>query len=206
MHTLITAGPTYEPIDPVRFIGNRSSGQMGRALARAASEAGHQVTLILGPITAPMPPEARRIDVLSSREMFDAVMREFPAHDLLIMAAAVSDFRPKQVRSTKTERGGPPALELEATEDILAAAGAIKQPHQRTIGFSLVARGDFDRTREKLVRKKLNLIVYNPLETMSSGQIESVLFYSDGRTEELPMQYKDAFAKVLIERAGALFK
>jgi phosphopantothenoylcysteine decarboxylase/phosphopantothenate--cysteine ligase len=206
MHTLITAGPTYEPIDPVRFIGNRSSGQMGSALARAAIEAGHQVTLILGPITAPMPPEARRIDVLSSREMFDAVMREFPAHDLLIMAAAVSDFRPKQVQSTKTERGGTLTIELEATEDILAAAGAIKQPHQRTIGFSLVARGDFDRTREKLVRKKLNLIVYNPLETMSSGQIESVLFYSDGRTEELPMQDKDAFAKVLIERAGALFK
>jgi phosphopantothenoylcysteine decarboxylase/phosphopantothenate--cysteine ligase len=206
MHTLITAGPTYEPIDPVRFIGNRSSGQMGGALARAAIEAGHQVTLILGPITAPMPPEARRIDVLSSREMFDVVMREFPAHDLLIMAAAVSDFRPKQVRSTKTERGGTLAIELEATEDILAAAGAIKQPHQRTIGFSLVARGDFDRTREKLARKKLNLIVYNPLETMSSGQIESVLFYSDGRTEDLPMLDMDAFAKVLSERAGALFK
>src|SRR4051812_25202083 len=97
MKILITAGPTYEPIDPVRFIGNRSSGQMGAALASAATAGGHSVTLLLGPVTAPMPANVQRIDVFSSRDMHAAVLREFPSHDLLIMAAAVSDFRPKSI-------------------------------------------------------------------------------------------------------------
>src|SRR6188768_575172 len=90
MRILITAGPTYEPIDPVRFIGNRSSGQMGAALATAAVEAGHDVTLVLGPVTATMPAheKIRRIDIFSSRDLLEAVLREFPSHDLLIMAAA----------------------------------------------------------------------------------------------------------------------
>src|SRR5438874_9512307 len=83
---LITAGPTYEPIDPVRFIGNRSSGQMGAALASASMARGHEVTLVLGPVTAAMPANIRRIDVMSSREMHDAVLREYPSHELLIMA------------------------------------------------------------------------------------------------------------------------
>src|SRR5438046_1726085 len=134
MRVLITAGPTYEPIDPVRFIGNRSSGKMGAALASASLKAGHQVTLILGPVTAPMPDGMLRIDVFSSREMHEAVLREFPKHDLLIMAAAVADFRPKGARTEKIERGGTLTIELEPTEDIAAAAGKIKQPHQRTIG------------------------------------------------------------------------
>jgi phosphopantothenoylcysteine decarboxylase/phosphopantothenate--cysteine ligase len=205
MHILITAGPTYEPIDPVRFIGNRSSGQMGAALARAAAAAGHTVTLILGPVAAPMPKVNRRIDVMSSRDMHEAVLREFPSHDLLIMAAAVADFRPKSVQTTKAERGGTMTIELEATEDILAAAGAIKRPDQRTVGFSLVARGDLARSREKLRRKNLDLIVYNPLDTMSSKTIESILLYPDGRTEELPVRDKQSFADLLLTRAQALF-
>src|SRR6187455_3149506 len=95
MRILITAGPTYEPIDPVRFIGNRSSGRMGAALGEAALAGGHDVTLILGPVTAAMPARAKRIDIFSSRELQAAVLRQFPNHDLLIMAAAVADFRPK---------------------------------------------------------------------------------------------------------------
>src|SRR5829696_6823939 len=105
MKVLITAGPTYEPIDPVRFIGNRSSGQMGAALANASTRAGHDVTLVLGPVTAPMPSNVRRIDIFSSRDLLDAVLREFPNHDLLVMAAAVADFRPKGSRTQKIERG-----------------------------------------------------------------------------------------------------
>src|SRR5688572_17709001 len=123
MKILITAGPTYEPIDPVRFIGNRSSGNMGAALADAATAARHDVTLILGPVTAAMPANVRRIDVFSSRDMLDAVTREFLTHDVLIMAAAVADFRPKSVHRQKVERGGTLTIELEATDDILAAAG-----------------------------------------------------------------------------------
>ena len=207
MRVLITAGPTYEPIDPVRFIGNRSSGRMGAALATAAVEAGHEVTLVLGPVTAAVPAHARirRVDIFSSGDLLDAVLREFPAHDLLVMAAAVADFRPKQVRAEKAERGGTMTIELEATEDIVAAAGAAKRPDQRTIGFSLVERGDLARSRAKMARKKLDLIVYNPLDTMSSKTIESVLLYPDGRSEELPVQDKHAFATTLLRRAAALF-
>jgi phosphopantothenoylcysteine decarboxylase / phosphopantothenate---cysteine ligase len=206
MRILITAGPTYEPIDPVRFIGNRSSGQMGAALASAAMDAGHQVTLILGPVTAAMPPGVHtRIDIFSSRELLKAVLGQFPSHDLLIMAAAVADFRPRNVRTEKVERGGTMTIELEATEDILAAAGATKRPDQRTVGFSLVERGNLARSREKLVRKKLDLIVYNPLDTMSSRTIESVLLWPDGRSEALPTQPKADFARTLIDRATRLF-
>jgi phosphopantothenoylcysteine decarboxylase/phosphopantothenate--cysteine ligase len=205
MKVLITAGPTYEPIDPVRFIGNRSSGQMGAALANAATNAGHQVTLILGPVTASMPTNVRRIDIFSSRDLLETVLREFPTHDLLIMAAAVADFRPKSASTQKVERGGTLTIELESTEDIAAAAGKIKRPQQRTIGFSLVERGDLARTKQKLIKKKLDLIVYNPLDTMSSKTIESILLWPDGRSEELPMCEKSRFAEVLLERAGALF-
>jgi phosphopantothenoylcysteine decarboxylase/phosphopantothenate--cysteine ligase len=206
MRILITAGPTYEPIDPIRFIGNRSSGKMGAALANAATARGHHVTLILGPVTASMPASLKRIDVMSSREMHTAVLSEFPRHDLLIMAAAVADFRPRGSATKKIERGGTLMIELEATEDIAAAAGAIKQPHQRTIGFSLVGRGEIERSREKLRRKNLDLIVYNPLDTMSSETIESILLWPDGRSEELPMQDKASFAAALIECAEALFR
>ena len=207
MRILITAGPTYEPIDPVRFIGNRSSGQMGAALASAAVEAGHDVTLVLGPVTAAMPQHARirRTDIFSSRDLLGAVLREFPQHDLLIMAAAVADFRPTQVRTEKAERGGTMTIELEATEDIAAAAGAIKKPHQRTVGFSLVERGNLERSREKMRRKNLDLIVYNPLDTMSSSTIESVLLYPDGRAEELPTRPKREFATILLDRSARLF-
>jgi phosphopantothenoylcysteine decarboxylase/phosphopantothenate--cysteine ligase len=205
MRILITAGPTYEPIDPVRFIGNRSSGRMGAALASAATSASHDVTLILGPVTGPMPADVRRIDVMSSGDMLEAVLREFPRHDLLIMAAAVADFRPKGSATKKIERGGTLTIELESTEDIAAAAGKIKRNDQRTVGFSLVARGDLARTKEKLVRKNLDLIVYNPLDTMSSKTIESILLYPDGRTEDFPLRDKQSFAQILIERSTALF-
>ena len=205
MKILLTAGPTYEPIDPVRFIGNRSSGQMGAALATAAIARHHEVTLILGPATAAMPSQLTRIDVFSSKDMLDAVLSEFPSHDLLIMAAAVADFRPKGSTDRKIERGGNLTIELESTEDIAAAVGKIKQPHQRSIGFSLVTRGDLKRTKEKLIRKNFDLIVYNPLDTMSSKTIESILLWPDGRTEELPTREKAAFAQILLERAARLF-
>src|SRR5271154_3336034 len=97
MRILITAGPTREPIDPVRYIGNRSSGRMGAALSAAALAAGHTTTLIVGPVTVALPPAARRIDVETAQQMQDTVLREFPSHDLLIMAAAVADYRPKAV-------------------------------------------------------------------------------------------------------------
>lgn len=205
MRILITAGPTYEPIDAVRYIGNRSSGRMGAALAEAALAAGHEVTLIVGPVTAVMPAAARRIDVETASQMLDAVQSEFPNHDLLIMAAAVADFRPKRVAVEKLERTGTLTIECDATPDIVAAAGKIRRPNQRTVGFSLESRGSQSRAAEKLVRKDLDLIVYNPIETMNSPTVEAVLLWPDGRQEKLNSQSKSLFAEVLIHRAIELF-
>ena len=115
MRVLITAGPTREPIDAVRYIGNRSSGQMGAALASAAMNAGHEVTLVLGPVTAPMPGGTRRIDVETAAQMLASVLAEFPQHDLLIMAAAVADYRPKIMHGGKLAREGGLKIVCEAT-------------------------------------------------------------------------------------------
>jgi phosphopantothenoylcysteine decarboxylase/phosphopantothenate--cysteine ligase len=206
MKLLITAGPTREPIDAVRFIGNRSSGRMGAAIAAAATAAGHAVTLVVGPVSVPLPEVTRRIDVETAAQMQRAVLDEFPSHDLLIMAAAVADYRPKHVHTEKLARtGGTLTLECEPTEDILAAIGAIKRADQRTVGFSLEMAGNVDRSREKLVRKKLDLIVYNPTQTMESDDVEAVLLWADGRTETLGARSKADFAQVLVRRAIGLF-
>jgi phosphopantothenoylcysteine decarboxylase/phosphopantothenate--cysteine ligase len=205
MRVLITAGPTHEPIDPVRFIGNRSSGKGGAALATAAIKASHEVTLIVGPVSAQMPTVARRIDVQTAAEMLAVTLKEFEDHDLLILAAAVSDFRPKVVHQDKLARHGTLIIECEATEDIAAAAGRIKRPHQRTVGFSLQSEGNLQRAREKLLVKKLDLIVFNPATTIGNDNIEPVLIYPDGRTEPFALASKGDFADILIQRAMGLW-
>ena len=205
MKILITAGPTQEPIDPVRFIGNRSSGKGGAALANAALKAGHSVTLIVGPVTVDMPQSARRINVQTAAEMLSATIAEFPGHDLLILAAAVADYRPKTMRRDKLPRHGPITIECEPTEDIAAAAGNIKKAHQRTVGFSLESEANLNRSREKLLKKKLDLIVYNPTSTLNSDSIEPILIYPDGRTEPFPSASKGQFADILISRAVDLW-
>jgi phosphopantothenoylcysteine decarboxylase/phosphopantothenate--cysteine ligase len=204
MNILITAGPTREAIDAVRYIGNRSSGRMGAALTAAALARGHRVTAILGPVEFHLPEGAFRIDVETAREMHDAVMTEFPANDLLIMAAAVADYRPKVCYAQKLDRAGDRTIELEPTEDIVAAAGNTKRPNQRTIGFSLEAEGAVERAREKMLRKNLDLMVYNPLDTMNSITVKATLLWPDGRSEALPRQEKEGFAKILVERAVGL--
>jgi phosphopantothenoylcysteine synthetase/decarboxylase len=206
MNILITAGPTREAIDPVRYIGNRSSGRMGAALTVAALERGHRVTTILGPVEFHLPEGVMRIDVESAREMYDAVMTEFPSNDLLIMAAAVADYRPKVSYSDKLARGDNRTIELEPTEDIVAAAAKIKRPNQCTVGFSLEASGDLERARRKMIQKDLDLMVYNPLDTMNSITVEPTLLWPDGRSEPLPRQAKEGFAKILIERAVGMVK
>jgi phosphopantothenoylcysteine decarboxylase/phosphopantothenate--cysteine ligase len=206
MRVLITAGPTREAIDPVRYLGNRSSGKMGAALADAFLSAGHEVTLIVGPVSATMPTNAKRIDVETAAQMHAAVMREFPQHDLLIMAAAVADYRPKNVSAVKLSRaGGPITLELEPTEDIAAAASGIRGGDQRVIGFSLERAGDLERARRKMLTKKLDMIVFNPTETMNSENVRATLLYPDGRMEEVPYGSKGQFADILLHRAAALF-
>ena len=205
MRILITAGPTWEPIDPVRYIGNRSSGQMGRSLAEAALVSGHAVTLVVGPGTVPMPAGVRRVDVQTSRQMHAAVAAEFPGHDVLIMAAAVADYRPTVVHAGKVERGDGLTIELEPTADILADMGGRKRADQRTVGFSLVEGADLARSVEKLGRKRADLIVSNPLGTMGDGGVAATLLWPDGRAEQLPYRTKAAFADLLIGRVGRLF-
>lgn len=204
MRILITAGPTREPIDPVRFISNRSSGQLGLALIASALSQHHTPTAILGPVAFALPDGARRIDVETTAQMHEAVLREFPQHDLLIMAAAPADFRPTQVATEKMVRGNSLTLELEPTADIVAAAASIRRADQRIVGFSLEAEGNLDRARAKLQRKRLDMIVYNPLQTMNSAEIQATLLYADGRTECLPRAPKPAFASLLLQRATAL--
>jgi phosphopantothenoylcysteine decarboxylase / phosphopantothenate---cysteine ligase len=207
MRVLITAGPTREAIDPVRYLGNRSSGKMGAAVAQACLSMGHGVTLILGPVTIPFPSAATRFDIESAADMHAAVLREFPRHDLLIMAAAVADYRPRHVSPTKLSRAaGALTLELEPTEDIAASASTIRQAHQRIIGFSLERAGDIARARQKLLTKRLDLIVFNPLSTMNSESVEAILLYPDGRSDKVPYGSKAQFADILLNRAVALFR
>ena len=179
---------------------------MGAALARAAAKAGHSATLILGPAHLQIPEDVRRIDVETTEQMLAAVQAEFPDHDLLIMAAAVADFRPKAVWHQKLDRRAAMTLELESTPDILATVSRTKRPNQRTVGFSLEDDGNFDRARRKLVEKKLDLIVYNTPQTIGSEAIAATLFYPDGSAENLPSRSKSDFADILIQRSAALFR
>lgn len=206
MRILITAGPTREPIDPVRFISNHSSGQMGAALAQAAIERKHSVAVISGPVSVTYPAAARVTYVETTRQMHDAVMAEFLACDVLVMAAAVADFRPKNVGTRKITRGEGMVLELEPTEDIVAAAAAMKTPSQRVVGFSLEAEGDIDRARAKMFSKKLDLIVYNPLRTMNAPDVSATLLFRDGTQRQIPPSAKSDFARELIAAIEAMLR
>ena len=163
MNVLVTAGPTYEKIDPVRFIGNRSSGKMGFAIAKAAAQRGAAVTLISGPSSLETPNGVRRIDVESAADMFEAVKREHEKHNVIIMAAAVADYRPSKAveqKIKKTGDGNVPQLTLEQTEDILHFVGENKNS-RTVIGFALETENETANAREKLIKKNLDYIVLN---------------------------------------------
>src|SRR4051794_25113309 len=151
LHVLVTAGGTREPIDPVRFIGNRSSGRMGIALAGAAAKRGAEVTLIAANVSLPTPAGVRRIDVETVAELAGAATEEFPRAHVLLMAAAPADFRPTEAAAGKLEREGDLDLHLEPTEDILASLAARRSDDQTIVGFAAEHGGDlFERAREKL--------------------------------------------------------
>ena len=161
INVLITAGPTYEAIDPVRFIGNRSSGRMGFAVAQAAREAGANVTLISGPCHLPTPEDVRRIDVETAAQMYEAVMRETHAHQVFISAAAVADYRPKVSSDQKIKKQAAElSLELERTEDILAAVAA-STPRPYVVGFAAETENLERNARTKLENKSLDMIAAN---------------------------------------------
>lgn len=198
---LITAGPTREFLDPIRFLSNRSSGQMGYALARAARRHG-DVTLISGPVTRKPPAGIEFVPVTSAADMAREVFRRYRQADVVIMAAAVCDFRPRHVaprKIKKTRLTGPLVLELEPTTDILATLGRRKR-RQYLVGFA----AETDRLQahavEKLRRKNLDLIVANDARAFESDTNQVILFYRDGRRQRLPRLSKTRLAREIIGR------
>lgn len=167
---LITAGPTYEAIDPVRFIGNHSSGKMGIAIAEEAERQGALVTLVCGPSSVRSSASVKRVDVVSAQQMFDATVPAFQEADIAILAAAVADYRPKQVAARKIKKKDAAlTIELEPTPDILATLGSLKRTGQMLVGFALETENALENAREKLVRKNCDLIVMNSLADQGAG-------------------------------------
>ncbi len=166
MKILITAGPTYERIDPVRFIGNYSSGKMGFAIAEACAASGHEVTLVSGPVRLEVShPSIRRIDVESAAEMYEAVLSRWSEMDGAVLCAAVADFTPVSVAAEKIKREGDNLiLELKPTRDIAAAVGAAKREGQFLVGFALETNDEEAHALEKMRRKNFDFIVLNSLK------------------------------------------
>jgi phosphopantothenoylcysteine decarboxylase/phosphopantothenate--cysteine ligase len=174
-HVVVTAGGTAEPIDPVRYIGNRSTGRMGVAIAEAALARGARVTLIHGMTSVPLPESARLVDAPTTARMRDAVLAALPDADALVMAAAVADFRPKHAADIKLGRGAGLTLELEPTEDILAEAATVAyrrvdagRDRPVLVGFA-AETGSLERAPEKAARKRADLLVANDVSEPGSG-------------------------------------
>ena len=168
---LITAGPTYEKIDPVRFIGNYSSGKMGFALAEACAEQGAEVVLVSGPVDLHVKNTAiQRVDVESAGEMYEASTKYFPEVDIAILCAAVADFTPEVTADQKIKRKGDDlVLKLRPTQDIAASLGAAKREGQLMVGFALETNDELNNAQEKLKKKNLDLIVMNSLQDSGAG-------------------------------------
>jgi phosphopantothenoylcysteine decarboxylase/phosphopantothenate--cysteine ligase len=185
-HVLITAGPTYERIDPVRYIGNFSSGKMGYAIAEEAASRGANVTLISGPVAIKAKnPAISVIDVESAQQMYDACLNKFPSTDIAIMAAAVADYRPTSYcdKKIKREKAEFDTLELTMNPDIAAELGKIKRQNQRLIGFALETDNAATNATHKLQKKNLDMIVINSLADKGAG------FKTD--TNKISLQFAD---------------
>ncbi|HEX9801561.1 MAG TPA: bifunctional phosphopantothenoylcysteine decarboxylase/phosphopantothenate--cysteine ligase CoaBC [Thermoanaerobaculia bacterium] len=200
---LVTAGPTHEPIDPVRFLGNRSSGKMGFAIAAAAARHGAEVHLVAGPVALPTPPRVRRHDVETAVEMEREVTRLAPAADIVVMAAAVADFRPAHAAPEKIKkRDGAPALELIANPDILAALPGLA-PRALRVGFAAETQGVEAEAKRKLESKDAHLLVANDVSRpgigFGSDDNEVVVLRRGGAPVALAKAPKSAIAERLVE-------
>ena len=209
-HVLVTAGPTHEPIDPVRYIANRSSGKQGFAIAAAAAAAGARVTLVSGPVNLATPPGVDRIDVESAEEMAAAVKKALPA-DAAVMVAAVSDWRTKDFAPEKIKKRGsaPPALLLKENPDILATTAGSRQRPKLLIGFAAETEDVVKNATRKRKSKGVDWIVANdvsPAKTPAKGKgamggdDNTVHLISEGKTEDWAPMTKQAVARQLVER------
>lgn len=217
---IVTAGGTMEPIDPVRFIGNRSSGKMGVAIAQAALDRGADVALIAGSVSVPLPEQATLVRVETTEALRTAVLDALPGADVLIMAAAVADFRPRRMLPRKLERGEQPSLELESTPDILAEASRLVRERggsdagdssrtRRTVLVGFAAEtGSLQRASAKLASKGVDLLVANDVSEADSGfgseTNHVTVLGSDGSVEAWPVLPKREVAERILDRVAAL--
>lgn len=212
---LVTAGPTYEALDPVRFIGNRSSGKMGFAIAEELAERGAEVLLISGPTKLsskhPSPSESgfrsstvKTHKIESAQQMFDIATAEFPKCDAAILAAAVADYRPKEVSDVKIKKKDAHlTLELEKTPDIAAYLGTMKQAHQRIVGFALETNDEFANAVSKLKRKNFDFIVLNSMRDTGAGFNSDTnkisIIFDETRFKTFELKNKDDVAQDIVE-------
>jgi phosphopantothenoylcysteine synthetase/decarboxylase len=196
---LITAGPTREPIDPVRYLSNRSSGKMGYAIAEAAIEAKHEVLLISGPVDVDRPRGVAVISVSTSDEMFDAVRRHTSRCDILVMCAAVADYKPLKVSKSKIKkRGENISLDLDPTRDILASLP--KNRNYLVVGFAAETENIEANAREKLRKKNCDIIVANDARiAMERDENEVAIFYRDDEKEKISRAPKKIVARELVK-------
>lgn len=208
-HVLITAGPTYEKIDPVRFIGNYSSGKMGFALAEECRRRGAEVTLVAGPVALKCAEDIRRINVESCEEMYRAATEIFPKSDAAILCAAVADFKPQQVADTKIIRGKDGLhIDLQPTQDIAASLGRMKRDNQRLVCFALETNDEERHAEAKLKKKNADFIVLNstriPGTTFRSDD-NQIAILSPTRRLDYPKKPKAEVAADIIDQLEKLF-
>lgn len=205
-HVLITAGPTYEKIDPVRFIGNYSTGKMGYALAEEAASRGAKVTLVSGPVSIKAKhPSISVINIESAREMHDQCIKQFPSSDIAIMCAAVADYAPENTATEKIKREKDeiPVIKLVKNPDIAASLGKIKKESQKLIGFALETNNEVTNAQDKLKRKNLDAIVLNSLQDKGAGfgtdTNKISIFFANGNRQDFPLKSKTEVAKDIID-------
>ena len=212
---LVTAGPTYEKIDPVRFIGNYSSGKMGYAIANEAASRGAEVTLVSGPVSDSLPvaPGVKLIKIGSACQMLEAAVTAFQASDAAVLSAAVADYRPARQfdHKIKREKDGIESLGLVKNPDIAATLGAAKLPGQLLVGFALETDHELDNAADKLRRKNLDMIVLNSLRDKGAGfgvpTNKVSLVYADGRERiDFPLKPKPEVAADIIDAIVAMMK
>lgn len=201
---VVSAGPTYEAIDPVRFIGNHSSGKMGYAIAQQAVEMGADVTLVSGPTSLSDVPGTKMIRITSAEEMFGACVHAFEKADVLIMAAAVADYTPVEVASEKIKKKeGDLSIALKRTKDILGHLGSIRNEQQVLVGFAMETQNELENAQSKLVRKNLDFIVLNSLRDKGAGfkadTNKITIIGRNNKMEKFELKSKQEVAKDILD-------
>ena len=206
---LVTAGPTQEAMDPVRFLSNHSTGKMGYAIAARAAMRGADVTLVSGPTALSAPEGVQRVDIISARDMYDAVISRADRQDMIIKAAAVGDYRPAETAPEKLKKGdGELTVALARNPDILAELGRRKHPGQLLCGFAMETQNLLDNAADKLRRKNCDMLVANSLRDKGAGfgtdTNVATLLFADGRRETPPLMSKEDLADIILDRLLAM--